>query len=490
MKVLFAANQGGLPVVELNGALATALAAKLPLASCDFIVWKRAEADVARRLAPTCGDVHAFEDYLAKAPQEWRSEVERLAADYSEVNWSAVIASERSFTDSSFLLGGAGHRIETEDYVLQLLVNVVRFFERVFSAHYDVLVCQTADSFFTHVLFKVAHHHGVRIFAISPAWLQENGKPGSFFTNDEYLRCDRMKQAYEALLKRPLSEQEIDRAERLRKSIVEFDGNKAFYAVTKRNFGRSALSPNIRKLPAYLMENFSKNKNLDYTRIDPLAKARANLLRVWRKWQMRKLVGTTDTFIPEKSVFFPLHFQPEQSTLVGGIYYANQVGLIENISKSLPLGYMLVLKEHPAGRGVRPAWQYRHLASFPNVMFSDAPSKEIARKTLTTITITGTIGVEAMALDRPVIMLGRSFFDYAGVLYRTQSVEELPAILRRILIDDDYTQRPDRQDLIRKFMLSYLMGLTPHFPRPDEAAHLVDFLIEHFVAENILRQAA
>jgi hypothetical protein len=287
-----------------------------------------------------------------------------------------------------------------------------------------------------------------------------------------------------------LSEQEIDRVERLRKSIVEFDGNKAFYAVTKRNFGRSALSPNIRKLPAYLIENLGKNKDLDYTRIDPLAKARANLLRVWRKWRMRKLIGTADAAVPAKSVFFPLHFQPEQSTLVGGIYYANQIGLIENISKSLPLGYTLVLKEHPAGRGVRPAWQYRHLASFPNVMFSDAPSKEIARKTLATITITGTIGVEAMALDRPVIMLGRSFFDYAGVLYKAQSVEELPAILRRILIDGDYAQRSDRQDLIRKFMLSYLMGLTPHFPRPEEAAHLVDFLIEHFVAENILRQAA
>lgn len=490
MKVLFASNQGGLPVVELNGALATALAAKLPTVSCDFIVWKRTEAVVARALGSTDGGVHAFEDYLAAAPHEWRSEVDRLTVDYSEVNWSAVVASERSFTDSSFLLGGAGHRIEASDYVLRLLVNIVRFFEKVFATRYDALVCQTADSFFTHVLFKVARHHGIPIFAISPAWLQEDGKPGSFFTNDEYLRCDRMKQAYEWLLKRSLSEQEIDRVERFRKSIVEFDGNKAFYAITKRNFGRSALSPNIRKLPAYLMENFSKDKNLDYTRIDFIAKTRANFLRVWRKWRMSKLVGTVDAAIPAKSVFFPLHFQPEQSTLVGGIYFANQVGLIENISKSLPLGYTLVLKEHPAGRGVRPAWQYRHLASFPNVMFSDAPSKQIAEKSLATITITGTIGVEAMALDRPVVMLGRSFFDYAGVLYRAQSVEELPVILRRILIDGDYAHRPDRQDLIRKFMLSYLMGLTPHFPRPDEAAHLVDFLIEHFVAERILRRAA
>jgi len=490
MKLLFAGNQGGLPVIDLNCALANAVTSRLPGIRCDFVVWKKSEAEITKSQSPAAGTVHAFEAFLAESPQNWRSEIDRLVKDYPEVSWSAVIASERSFTDSSFLLGGAGHRIETPDYVLRLLINIVTFLERIFAEKYDALICQTADSFFTHVLFKVANHHGARIFAISPAWLQEDGKPGSFFTNDEYLRCDRMREAYQRLLSRPLLEEEIARAERLRKSIVDFDGNKAFYSVTKRNFGRSALSPNLRKLPAYLLENLAKNKDLDYTRIDPVAKARANLLRVWRKWRMRKLVGRPDTSIPDKSVFFPLHFQPEQSTLVGGIYYANQIGLIENISKSLPLGYTLVLKEHPAGRGVRPAWQYRHLTSFPNIMFSDAPSKEIAKRTLATITITGTIGVEAMALDRPVIMLGRSFFDYADVIYKASGPHELPDIMRRILLEGDYSRRTERQELIRKFMLSYLMGLTPHFPKPEEAPHLADFLIEHFLAANMLRQAA
>jgi len=490
MKILFAGNQGGLPVVHLNCALARALEGRLPGAHFGFVVWLQSEAEVVKSLAPAASRVSVFEVFLQSASSAWRPHVDRLVADYPEVNWSAVIASERSFTDSSFLLGGAGHRVESPDYVVRLLVNIVTFLETVFAEGYDAVVCQTADSLFTHVLFKVARHFGVRIFAISPAWLQESGMPGSFFTSDEYLRCDRMIDAYRALQTRPLTNDETARVENLRKSIVEFDGNKAFYAVTKRNFGRSALSPNLRKLPRYLFVNLTKDKNLDYTRIDPLAKARGNLLRLWRKWRMSSLIGTAGTPIPEKSVFFPLHFQPEQSTLVGGIYYANQIGLIENISKSLPLGYTLVLKEHPAGRGVRPAWQYRHLASFPNVIFSDAPSKEIASKTLATITITGTIGVEAMALDRPVVMLGRSFFDYADIIYKASGPHELPDILRRILIDGDYAQRSDRIDQIRKFMLSYLMGLTHHFPRPEEAEPLADFLIEHFVAANLLRQAA
>ena len=63
------------------------------------------------------------------------------------------------------------------------------------------------------------------------------------------------------------------------------------------------------------------------------------------------------------------------STLVQGIWSSNQISLIEDISKSLPIGYSLVIKEHPWGRGNRPTWQYKHLEKFYNVFFCDLPSK-------------------------------------------------------------------------------------------------------------------
>jgi hypothetical protein len=193
--------------------------------------------------------------------------------------------------------------------------------------------------------------------------------------------------------------------------------------------------------------------------------------------------------VPPKSVFFALHFQPEQSTLVGGIYYANQVSLIESLAKSLPLDYTLVIKEHPAGRGARPAWQYRHLASFPNVIFCDAPSKSIAAQVAAVVTINGTIGLEAMALDKPTIVLGRSFFDYADVLYKPASVNELSQLFRDILIEREYERRLDRGDLIRKFLLSYLAGLTSCYPLPNTAPKIADALIDHFASANLLRSA-
>ena len=76
-----------------------------------------------------------------------------------------------------------------------------------------------------------------------------------------------------------------------------------------------------------------------------------------------------------KSQFFSAQFQPEESTLTQGVWYANQVALIENISKSLPFGYTLVVKFHPWGRPIGPLWQYRYLKNFYNIKFSDLNSK-------------------------------------------------------------------------------------------------------------------
>jgi hypothetical protein len=171
------------------------------------------------------------------------------------------------------------------------------------------------------------------------------------------------------------------------------------------------------------------------------------------------------------------HFQPEQSTLVGGIFSSNQVALAENIAKSLPLGWTLVCREHPKGRGSRPLWQYRHLESFPNIVFTDAPTKGLIRNAGAVITITGTVAVEAIAFDRPAIMMGRTYFDYSDLLYKPAGIHELPAVFRKILVDGDYERRADRVDLIHKFLLAYNRGFNPGLPVAENAACIAQAII-------------
>jgi CDP-glycerol glycerophosphotransferase (TagB/SpsB family) len=211
--------------------------------------------------------------------------------------------------------------------------------------------------------------------------------------------------------------------------------------------------------------NSRRNANVEYVKISPLRKAKANLFRVWRKFSGRKMYGPLScNLIPEKSIFFALQYQPEQSTLSQGIFYANQIALVENISKSLPLGYTLIVKEHPWGRGARPVWQYQHLAELYNVEFCDAPSKEIICRVDAVIAISGTVGFEALILEKPTIILGRTFFTHCNLFYKAHSVQELPKILREILVDRVFDRVPDRQTQLNRFLLSYLNSLIPYFP--------------------------
>jgi len=273
---------------------------------------------------------------------------------------------------------------------------------------------------------------------------------------------------------------EIEIAREMADGILEFDGKTAFSEKNKgKKAGLSILTPNLGNLLRYLRANARRDKHVEYVKFEPLQKFLANVRRLLRRLATRKLLGGVSCAdIPKKSVFYALHYQPEQSTLTQGIWYANQIALVEDISKSLPLGYTLVVKEHPWGRGNRPAWQYKHLQKFYNVMFCDAPAKQIIRSVDAVVAVAGTIAIESLVMDRPTVLLGRSFFDFSSLYYRVSSIAELPIVLRKILVDRCHDLRIDRAFEIQRFLLAYRSALIPAFPVAENAALYARALID------------
>jgi len=473
MKIAFIGNQGGKAILDFYAAMAHGLRDSSVEAECLFVPWLNSERSLLVAQGWPEASIFTFEDWVHRSSRTG-DEVDRLRNEYREVNWSAVLASERVFTDYSLLLGSAGQRSEPPEYVMRLLVNIVTFLEYLFNDQgVQAVVCQTADTLFSHVVFQVAQHLGVKVFAITPAWLLERGAEGGYFSNNEFMESERMIAEYHRTLERDLSEAEISRVDAFAQSVKAFQNKTPFTQKNReRNAGFSALSPNVYGLFSYLARNSRRDPEVEYIKIAPVQKAKANLLRVWRKFSARNMFGPRDAQgIPAHSIFFAFQYQPEQSTLSQGIFYANQIALAENISKSLPLGYTLIVKEHPWGRGARPAWQYRHLAGLYNVRFCDAPSKEIINRVEAVIAISGTVGFEGVALDKPTVILGRSFFTHCGLFYRVGSVQELPAVLRKILVDRDFDKIPDRKGHLNRFLLSYLNSLVPYFPMVENGKY-------------------
>lgn len=493
-RILLLCPQGGLPEAEfaaaIGGALAEAGGAGVRVSVACL---RQSDARTVRELAPNVEVLESFEQFQSSlGAQDGADEALRLSKDYPETNWWEVVAAERSFIDSSFLVGGLGERRERRDYVETLVPRFVRYFEKLFAeTRYSAVVCEVADSLMIHIFYHCVRKFGAETLALSPnAWIREDGRPGFFIAYDEFMHNRKMESTYAELKRRPLDQGAHDRVQRFRQAVIAFDVKMAFQAVTKRSFVVPAYSPNLTRLWSYLRENAARDKNVEYYKIDILSKARANVLRVWRRWRSRGLLASKDLNIPPRSVFFPMQYQPEQTTLVGGIYYGNQISVIENVAKALPFGCTLVVKEHPRGRGSRPVWQYEHLAHFPNVRFCDADAKEILKRCDALITITSTAGLEAMALDRPVILLGKCYFDFASVLYKPQSWPELASMLRRILIEREYEKSQERNDVIERFFYSYLSARNPVALSKETAGPVAEALLAELAERQAVRQPA
>jgi hypothetical protein len=134
----------------------------------------------------------------------------------------------------------------------------------------------------------------------------------------------------------------------------------------------------------------------------------------------------------EKYVFFPLHFQPEATTLIYGKWYVDQTSLIENLSKSIPISHMLYVKVHPSGYGNKSLNFYKRIKKLPNVRLispHENTFKLIKNCSLLT-TITGTAGWEATLFQKPVVTFGNIFYNVFEETVKIQNIEELPEKIR------------------------------------------------------------
>jgi len=107
-------------------------------------------------------------------------------------------------------------------------------------------------------------------------------------------------------------------------------------------------------------------------------------------------------------IYFPLHVDPEASTMVLADQLTDQMFIIETVAKNMPAGMKVLVKEHIPSIGRRPKGYYERIRNMPDVTlvspFMD--SFELIKKCETVFTVTGTAAWEAMILGKPAIMMG------------------------------------------------------------------------------------
>lgn len=469
IKILFAGNQGGVEESIQQAEINKHLNIKNKQIKSYFILWKLSEAQVFALKYPSY-EILIYEKFFNKIKYCKKKEVDRINREYRSIAWGSLIAAERSITDTSFLIGAGGNAYLSQGMTEHHIICLVLFYENVLQKlRPDCIFGATADTLFTHIFIKIAQQKKIPFLSCHPVWIGHKNLPSFTIAEDEFTHNFDERLKYKKYLTK-IPKNRIRYANKILQSIKKFDANKVVTQATGVPFLVGALSPNLRDLPQYIIKKLLLQKKCDYRKFSLKAKIFANLKRLWRRQTCKKYYGSKLRPKIAKYVLFPLHFQPEQSTLVGGVFYANQVALVENISKSLPLGWTLIVKEHPRGRGSRPLWQYKHLASFPNVLFNDAPTKELMNGASAVITITGTIALEAAVQGTPSICLGQTYFDHLDLIYKVQSFDDLRDLLRKILIHKTRFSAAKRKKHLSAYALSFYENHSPGLPHLKEQA--------------------
>lgn len=114
----------------------------------------------------------------------------------------------------------------------------------------------------------------------------------------------------------------------------------------------------------------------------------------------------------DKFFFYPVHYEPEATVSYVGQFVDSQQNLIAHLSSLLPVGYRLVIKEHPNQLGALSTRRWNNLSTLSNVVIapSEINSRDIMTKCEAVFTIASSAGFESAVMSIPTIVFSECYY--------------------------------------------------------------------------------
>lgn len=190
----------------------------------------------------------------------------------------------------------------------------------------------------------------------------------------------------------------------------------------------------------------------------------------YQRTQLALLDRFADRTMPEGgSVFYPLQYIQDTQMTLRGIPYQDQTWLIEYMAHTLPYGYDLVVKPHPAAPGeLSVPGLLRLRRRFPNlrILHPSVHAHEVLRSTSGMVTVNSTTGYEALMFGVPVVALGDSLYRGKGLTHDVDDPSKLPDVIASAVTGPP----PDPDAVLR--LLAYCLhvsyAVTPSYADPSQ----------------------
>jgi len=225
--------------------------------------------------------------------------------------------------------------------------------------------------------------------------------------------------------------------EKLRDSLTIKDNAKQLKKYQK-DFGGNKLTK-LKAVLEYLLKSNNSNIKTHFsyygrTKLKVLIK---NILLILKTKIRKSFIDKNlehEIYPNEKFILFTLHQEPERVLLIGAPFYTNQLEIIRQIAKSLPIGFKLYVKEHFSQqlREWRKISYYKEILEIPNVRLYHPTSniKKLIEKSSLVISISGTIGLEAAFFQKPSIVMADLGYTILPSVQKLNSIEDLPRTIK------------------------------------------------------------
>ncbi|RAZ91730.1 hypothetical protein DPM33_04330 [Mesorhizobium hawassense] len=379
-----------------------------------------------------------------------------ILARYAEYDLNSALLSD---FERAQVYGIWGDDADLE-YFDRLKSALLTFFEEIFDKHgTDLVLYENVSNTFSHFALFVAQERQAVYFGLGASRL-----PGRFSVTADPLADKSVETAFAEIRNGQKTvapdvhrwvASYIANIETIVPDYMKINGLERI-ALLKRYFRRDRIS----KIRA-LIRHASDSRTNSFQIGNPLRTHVSLFLRnVRRRLKAGRVRGMYQQAVAgELFLLYPMHFHPEASTSILAGAYLDEYEVIRNIAFSLPEGVRLYVKDHMSAWAYPSLEFYQRIRSLPNVRLlgPDEPTKQLIKSSVGVITLTSTVGYEALLLKRRVFLYGRVFYGFhKGVI---QVVN--PANLRRTISDGlaSATSWDDRYN--HDFVCAYWLATLP-----------------------------
>ena len=317
----------------------------------------------------------------------------------------------------------------SENEILNILEDQCKLYESVLQEVNPDCIIMLTNQHQNHLFHEICKANGISIIMVTASRL---GKKILLVSDSEKL------EPLPNVEKRIFQNTTIADLKIFFKKHNSFDETKK--ASTEFNFSKINLINAAFKY-IFRSKNISQKTNYPYfghSKIKTLIIYLIDVLKT--KYRFNFLLKNSIKEIPSGNyVYFPLHTEPEKTLLLDSPFHTDQLEIIHKITKSLPIDFKLLVKEHSSmmSRSWRKTSFYKNLINHPNVLILDPflDPLDILPKVKLVITINGTTGLEASYFGKPSIVFGDVIYSELSSVKTIKNFEILPEEIKKSLVE-------------------------------------------------------